>query len=561
MAAADVSDLAESDGEVWMSSIHGVQTVFLLLLVLVAVFAVVARRLAVPYPIVLVLAGLGISFVPHMPRIPLNPDLVFLIFLPPLLFAAAWQTSWREFRRNFVSIFLLAFGLVAFTVWGVSMLAEHVLAALDWKSGFLLGAVVATTDAIAATSIATSVGLPRRIVHVLEGESLVNDATGLLALEFGLRIMIQGETPSVGAGLMRLLWLTGAGLAVGLAVGWVVAWCERWIDDGDIEIVISLVVPYIAYLAAEELRASGVLAVVACGLYLSRRSVSYFSPEVRIQVTSVWRALNFALNGLVFVLIGLQLPYVLASIHGYSRRTLLLYGAGFSVVLILLRLAWVFPGAALAYQISKRLLGRTEAPPSPRATFVVGWTGMRGVIALAAAISLPMTLSNGAPFAQRSLIIYLTFCVILVTLVVQGLSLPAVIRGLGLSGGSGEDDGEEVEARSRMLEDAIAHIEGERGRADGALVDGFDDLLHTYRHRLSLVRDARARREEPHESLAVYQQMRDALRRASEVERHTLIRLRDDGTIGDEVLRHLQRELDLAEARQMSLPSIRLRPE
>ncbi len=535
-------------------SLHAVQTISLLLLVLVAIFAVMARRVNVPYPIVLVMVGLGISFVPHMPRVRLDPDLVFLIVLPPLLFAAAWQTSWREFRRNLFPITMLAVGLVAFTVWGVSVVGEHVFSAFDWKSGFLLGAVVATTDAIAATSIGKSIGLPHQIMDVLEGESLVNDATGLLALEFGLKIVIGGEVPTVGAGALRLLWLAIGGLGVGLVVGAVVAWCERWVDDGDVEIVISLVVPYVAYLAAEQLRASGVLAVVACGLYMSRRSVRYFSPEVRIQVTSVWRALNFALNGLVFVLIGLQLPYVLAGIGGYSRRTLVLYGVSFSAVLILLRVLWVYPAANFIYLVRTRVLGQTRPRPGARQIFVVGWTGMRGVIALAAAVSLPERLASGAPFVQRNLILYLTFCVILMTLVVQGLSLPALIRALGLAGDAGagpdvEEDGEEMGARRAMLTEAIAHLEAERTIAGAALMHGVDDLLHRYRHRLALVaEDVEA--TERGERKRVFGELTGIAGETLEVERTTLIRLRDDGLIGDEVQRRLERELDLTEARQ-----------
>ena len=262
--------------------VHAVQAIFLLLLAMVAVFAVVAQRLKVPYPIVLVIAGLGISFVPHVPRVPLNPDLVFLIFLPPLLYAAAWMTSWQAFRANLVSIAMLALGLVAFTVFGVAAVADHFITALDWKSGFLLGAVVATTDAIAAAAIAQSVGLPKAIVEVLEGESLVNDATGLLALEFGLTLLLRGEAPAVGAGLLRLLWLIAGGLGAGLVTGWAVSWFEQWVEDGPIEIVVSLLVPYVAYLFGEEVRSSGVLSVVACGMFLSRRSGRMFSPEVRI---------------------------------------------------------------------------------------------------------------------------------------------------------------------------------------------------------------------------------------------------------------------------------------
>ncbi len=494
---------------------------------------------------------MAISFVPHVPRIPLDPQLIFLIFLPPLLYAAAWQTSWREFRRNLVSISMLAVGLVAFTVWGVAQIADNFITALDWKSGFLLGAVVATTDAIAATSIAKSVGLPKQIVDILEGESLLNDATGLLALEFGLTLLLRGDTPSIAGGAARLLWLMLGGVVVGLAVGAVTAWFERWIDDGPVELVISLITPYAAYLAGEKLHASGVISVVVCGLYLSRKSVTMFSPEVRLQVAGAWSGLNFMLNGIVFVLIGLQLPYVLAGIRGYGVWTLIRYGAIFSAVLIALRLVWIFPGAELAYQVRTRLLGQRYARPPARAVFVVGWTGMRGVVALAAAISLPMTLGNGQPFAQRNLIVFLTFCVILVTLVVQGLSLPSLIRALGLAGGGGDAE-EERAARCTVLYAGISYLE--RGRAEdvgGGAAHAYDDLLHRYHHRLEAVQPEEHGGAEVSPS-SMDQKRREIARGAVHAERRELIRLRDEGRIDDEVLRKLERELDLTEAREQA---------
>src|SRR5580698_4095301 len=350
-------------------SLHAVETVILLLLVLVAGFAAMARRL----------------------KVPLDPNVVFVVFLPPLLYASAWAMSWREFRRNAIVIGLLAFGLVGFTVWGVAFFSDHFITALDWKAGFLLGAVVATTDAIAATSIAKSIGLPRKIVDILEGESLLNDATGLLALEIGIAMMARGEMPTVGSGLVRLVYLVVGGLVIGLLIGVVVGWMEKFIDDGPIELVVSLVVPYAAYLAGERAHASGVLAVVACGLYMSRQSAKFFSPGVRLQVNGAWQALVFMLNGLVFVLIGMQLPYVLAGIHGrYGTGTLIFYGAVFSAVLILLRKVWVFPAVKIASFVERRMMGhKDEVELKPREVFVVGWTGMRGVLALAAAISVP----------------------------------------------------------------------------------------------------------------------------------------------------------------------------
>ncbi len=283
------------------SGVEGASAVFLVLLLFVVVFALLARRLHTPYPIVLVVAGLALSLVPGRPTIELNPDVVFYVVLPPLLYAAAWATSWREFSHNLVSIVSLACGLVTFTIVGVSVVAHWLFPGFDWRLGVILGAVVAPTDAIAATAIATRIGLPRRIADLLEGESLVNDATGLLAVEFGLALAMGNESPTVAAGLLRFGYLVVGGLGVGVVVAAAVDWLERRIDDGPIEIAISLLVPYAAYLGAETIHASGVLAVVACGLLLSRRSAEFFSPSVRLQIYAVWSAIVFILNGVVFV--------------------------------------------------------------------------------------------------------------------------------------------------------------------------------------------------------------------------------------------------------------------
>ncbi len=535
-------------------SLHAVEIVILLLLVMVAGFAVMARRLQVPYPIVLVLAGLAISFVPRVPRVPLDPNIVFVIFLPPLLYASAWTMSWREFRRNSVVIGLLAVGLVGFTVWGVAEFSDRFITALYWKAGFLLGAVVATTDAIAATSIAKAVGLPRRIVDILEGESLLNDATGLLALEIGLSFLVRGTMPTVGEGLARLLYLIAGGLAIGLLIGVIVAWMEKYIDDGPVELVVSLVVPYGAYLAAERAKASGVLAVVACGIYMSRQSTKFFSAATRLQVNGAWEALVFMLNGLVFVLIGLQLPYVLAGIHGrYGTGTLVFYGAMFSAVLIGLRMIWVYPAMKIASYVERRWLGhRDEVELKPREIFVVGWTGMRGVLALAAAISVPEVLASGQPFEERNLIVFLAFCVIFVTLVLQGLTLPALIRALALAGMTGMDP-EEKEARKVVLKSAIKYLEDGRKSSGGPVEHLYDDLLHRYRHKLALIG---AGGEESVDGLGeeAYSILRAISEGALQAERRTLISLRDRGRISDDVLRTLERELDLAEAQYQGIP-------
>lgn len=328
-----------------MADVHAVEIIFLLLLFFVVAFGALARKLKIAYPIVLVIGGLLLGFVPGIPRVALNPDIVFLIILPPLLYNAAWLTSWREFSYNLVSILFLAFGLVTFTVVGVSSAVHWFLPGLDWRMGLVLGAVVAPTDAIAATSIATRIGLPKRIVDVLEGESLLNDASALLALEFGIALLVGGQRPTFVFGFLRLLYLIAVGVVLGLIIGEIVHRIEHRIDDGPIEIALSILTPYVAYLSAESLHASGVLAVVVCGLYLTRKSSHFFSPTVRLQAWAVWESLAFILNGLVFVLIGLQLPHVLDMIHGYSRGTLILYGLVFSAFLIALRLIWIFPAA------------------------------------------------------------------------------------------------------------------------------------------------------------------------------------------------------------------------
>ncbi|WP_353063251.1 Na+/H+ antiporter [Tunturibacter psychrotolerans] len=536
------------------SSLHAVETVILLLLVLVAGFAAMAQRIKVPYPIVLVLAGLIISFLPRMPRVPLDPDVVFVVFLPPLLYASAWAMSWREFRRNAIVIGLLAFGLVGFTVWGVAFFSDHFITALDWKAGFLLGAVVATTDAIAATSIAKSIGLPRRIVDILEGESLLNDATGLLALEIGIGIIQGGHTPTLGGGFLRLLYLVFGGILIGLLIGIVIGWLEKFIDDGPVELVVSLVVPYAAYLAGEHAKASGVLAVVASGIYMSRKSTQFFSPAVRLQVNAAWDALTFMLNGLVFVLIGLQLPYVLAGIHGkFSKGTLIFYGAVFSVVLIVLRIIWVIPVFKIAAYIDRRWMKHKEEALQPREVFVVGWTGMRGVIALAAAISVPEIIGDGRS-ETRNLIVFLAFCVILVTLVLQGLTLPALIRLLGLAGSAGMDP-EEIEARRIVLRAAVHHLEEARKHDRHGDEHLYDDLIHRYRHKLAAVGGGEDGDLETIDTESITRS-RSILEDALQTERRTLISLRDSGRIGDDVLRTMERELDLAETRYQGTPIV-----
>ena len=498
-------------------SIHGVQLIVLLLLLFVAAFSALAHRFKTPYPIVLVIAGVMLGFVPGIPRITLEPDLIFLVVLPPLLYAAAAVTSWRDFSYNFVSVGMLAFGLVGFTVVSVAVAGPLLISGLDWRVGCVLGAAVCTTDAIAATSIAKRIGLPKRIVDLLEGESLLNDATGLLALEFATMMVVDHQTPTVVSGILRLSYLSFAGVAIGLILALIVEWVEHRIDDGPIEIALSILVSYSAYLTAEAVHASGVLAVVAAGLYLGRKSSKFLSPAVRLQSRAVWDLMTF-----------------------------ILYGILFSVFLVLLRILWTFPGAYVAYFIRTRLLRQDEKRPEVGQIFVVGWTGMRGVIALAAAISLPDTIGDGSPFPDRDLIIFLTFCVILVTLVFQGLTLPPLVRLLGLAENPAAKQ-EAQKARRLVLESALTRLEDLRLNDPSGSVDLYDDLAQHYKHRLASIGEAS--HEQDKTDAEQHFRYLELSRRMLAVERHAALRMRDEGRIADEALRELEHELDLSEAR------------
>ena len=527
------------------NAIGNAEVFLLLLLGFIILFAVFAKKIETPYPIVLVLAGLVLGFVPGAPRVRLDPEIIFLVFLPPLLYSAAWLTSWRDFSYNLVSILFLAFGLVAFTVFGVAAAVPRLLPGFDWQSALVLGAVVATTDAVAATSIGRNLGLPKRIIDVLEGESLVNDASGLLALEFALAIIAGGHVPTIGFTVWRLSYLIVAGGLAGFVAALLVDRLERYVDDGPVEMGISILVPYGIYLGAEAVHASGIIALVVAGLYLSRRSATLFSPGVRIQLYAVWSGMTFLLNGFVFVLIGLQLPSVLADLGGLRLRDAILYGLMFSLLLIALRLLWIFPGAGIAYLIRRRLLHQNERFPPMRQVFIVGWTGMRGVIALAAALSLPKTLAGGQPFTQRSSILFFTFIVILVTLVVQGLTLPPLIRWLGLVSAGGPDC-EEQEARQIVLEAALRHLDSIRQEDLPEFMPVYEHIAQHYRARLFAVTGETDHLQGGPDHVERYKKATRGMRR---IERETALRLRNEGRINDEVLRQIERDLDLADLR------------
>lgn len=527
------------------ADIHHVEILLLLLLIAAATLTAVSQRLKIPYPIVLVIGGLALSLVPHAPRISLSPELIFLVVLPPLLYSAAYHTSWRDFRHNSVQIALLAFGLVGFTVFGVAAFVTWMIPGFTWHLGLVLGAVVCTTDSIAATSIARRIGLPRAITELLEAESLANDASGLVALKFAVALVATGVTPSIATGFGELAYQTSGGTLVGILVAAFVYWLQSRIEDSRIEITISLMTPYVAYLAADSLQSSGFFAAVACGLFIGARDSGYLSLTARIQAAAVWNTLDFLLNALVFMLVGLQLPYVLSEIRNSGLRSMILYGAMLSAAVILLRLLWILPEAWISYFVRRRVLHKPTAPPNSREVFLIGWTGLRGVLALAAAISLPQSLANGAAFPLRNETIFLTYCLILATLVAQGLTLPPLIRALGLAG-SGQHS-EELEARRRMINAALDALrdQAEKSDNDNATLD----FLHLYYQRRLAMLDGQM--NEDHKGADANQPRTDLklARRLRAIERQTAVELRNRGEIPDEVLRDLERELDFLDAR------------
>jgi Na+/H+ antiporter len=520
--------------------------IIVLLFAAVAVVAVVACKLALPYPIVLVISGLALSFVPRLPEVRLNPEIVFYFFLPALLYPAALFTSWRDFRRNLRQILLLAIGLVLATTVTIAWIAHAIVPALPWAAAFALGAIVSPPDAIAATAIIRRLGVPHRIEAILDGESLVNDATALVALQFAIAALVTG-TFSLGHATIRFTWVAAGGIAFGLLVGLVVRWVQSHLDDPPIQITVSLLTPFVAYLPAERLHVSGVLATVAAGIFLGWHSPVIVSARYRLQAFAFWEMVVFLLNGFIFIVIGLQLPGILRALSGQSLIGPIVTAIVISSVVILVRIAWVIPATYLPRVPGFASAGRARDPiPRRQQAAIVAWSGMRGVVSLAAAFALPLTLSDGNPFPGRNYILFLTFSVILATLVLQGLSLPLLIRKLGITH-DGEADQEERRARLEANKAAIELIG--KLRASGEFSpDTVDRLRAEYDERMEQLELCAENPDDCRGEIATPQYQRlqhEALR----VERQTIIRLRNERVINDDALRRIQRDLDLAEAR------------
>jgi monovalent cation/hydrogen antiporter len=524
--------------------VHETELQILALILAVAGLSVLAGRIRVPYPILLVLGGLVLGFVPGLPTVELPPDLVLVVFLPPLLYSTAFFASPRELEADLRTITLLAVGLVLVTMAAVAAAAHSLIGGLSWAAAFTLGAIVSPTDALAATTIARRLGVPRRLVTVLEGESLVNDATGLVAYRLAVAAVVGGSFSLWEAGLRFALGVVG-GVAIGLVVGWLIAEIRRRLEDPMVEIVLSLVTGYAAYLPAERLGVSGVLAAVTAGFFLGWQAPRIASPATRLMGFSFWEVFTYLFNAILFILVGLQLQPILQGVTGSSALTLLGWAAAISLAVIGTRLAWGFTIPYVVRALDRRPVQRLRRVGA-RQRLVTGWSGMRGAVSLAAALALPLEGAAGEPFPQRNLIIFLTFGVLLSTLVLQGLTLPALIRRLGVTSDDVEER-EELRARLDATDAALARLD-ELAGAGWTPQEKVERLRGVYQHRRQGL-SARAGFEEAdgfQERSLAYQRLAHEL---LEAQRTTIVRLRNQGVISNDVMHRIERDLDLEDSR------------
>lgn len=522
--------------------------VFLLVLAAIMI-ALAAKRLDQPYPIALVLGGVVLASIPGVPEIHLDPHLVLALTLPPILGEAAYFTSWRDFWRWKRAIFLLGFGLVVATSAFVAAICVHFITGMTWATGFVLGAIVSPPDAAAATSILRGLRLPRRIVQILEGESLVNDAAALTVYRFAVAAVVTG-TFSAGEAALQFLWISLGGIAIGTALGFGFVWLFPRIRDAEVEILSTFLLSYSAYLGAEAVHASGVLATVAAGLVLGWRSVEIFSASMRIRATAVWQSVVFLINVGVFFLIGLELPPVLNSLGGYPPSLLLEWSAVVAGGAILIRMGWVWAGAYLPRWLSSSVRS-TEPDPGWKGVTVAGWTGLRGVVSLASVLALPIETATGLPFPYRNLLILLTFAVILATLLVQGLTLRPLIAWMRLPHDR-SSEAEQLTARLHANEKVMERIGQLEAAGAGPLVvlervrGYYEDRGAELRSRLE-EEEGTEGRERPGEFQTIAEQR--IWWELARVERDAVVAMRRRQEIGDEAMREIEREIDLLEAR------------
>ncbi len=525
------------------------------ILAILITLTAIANKKKFPFPVLLVAAGLIIGFVPQLPNLALDPDVVFVIMLPPLLYDAASKTSWHEFRTSIRPISALAITLVFFTTTAVAVTAYYFIPGFTWPLAFVLGAVVSPPDAVAASSIIKGLGLNQKVITILEGESLVNDASALIAYRYAVAAVTTGTFVFWKAGLQFLL-VAGAGILIGVVTGYLFVLAHKKIVNNPVvETSLTLLSPFVSYLAAEQYHFSGVLAVVSTGLVTAWRAPEVFSYEARMRARVLWDTLIFLLHGFVFILIGLQLPLIIRGLGNYPLTEILGYGLLISAVTILVRILWVFAGAYWLNFFQGKKTGTDHSPGYENSSdtwknvVVVAWTGTRGVISLAAALALPLLLADGTPFPKRHSIIFLAFVVIFVTLVVQGLSLPLLIRLLKIKPQS-NTDAEEKDLKLYLASHTFHFIE--EGSAISADYRLKEQLKKKYELLITdLTKEIRRHKKAKRNDEEVRALPQDALLEAqleiNKFQRALLVKLHKEGEFSDAVIRQVEREMDINE--------------
>lgn len=511
------------------------------MLTALAVVGVLTRRMSTPYPVLLVIAGAMITLIPGVRPPPLDPNLILLFFLPPLLYKEAFHASWHDFMRWLRPILMLAVGLVAATALCVGLVTKALLPELPWPVCFILGAVVSPTDTVAAMAVIHRLRVPRRLTAVLGGESLVNDATALVALQLAIGVTLSGAFSWLGVG-GEFAWTVVAGVAIGLGVGVLANLVNRTVRDTLVLFTCSIITPYVAFACGHAVHASGVIAVVVAGFFVSWR-MHQVEADTRYQLYTVWRLVAHVIDGLCFLLVGVELPRLFSTHMSYDVPRVLAAGAWITLVVVLIRVVWIIPSAYVPTYFAKGLREREGGFPPIRTVLLASWCGMRGAVSLAAALSVPM-MAGGEPFPGRDIIIACTVCVIIGTLVVQGLSLQPLIRMLGI-----RDDGDEGEedrlARISMIQAALSRLDQIRERP-GSDPAALDHVETGYMERLRLLIDGQIRSapgERPHPHL--FEIELEAL----QAERERVLSLRDRSNINDQTQTRLQEELDVSEMR------------
>jgi CPA1 family monovalent cation:H+ antiporter len=521
-----------------------------LILGCIAVFGVIAKQTRIPYPIVFLLGGIALAFIPGMPTVQLAPELVFLVFLPPLIFGDGYVTDWRDFKRYIRPIGFLAIGLVLATSVTVAYVA-HWLIGLPLAVGFVLGAILSPTDTVATDAIAEETDMPRRIEIILNGESLVNDATGLVLYKFAVGAVLAG-TFSFGLALAQFAWVALAGIAVGVLGGEIISRIGRWLydrglTDDTLTTVITLVSPYLVYLLADRIGASGVLAAAAGGIYLSRKGGGFYTADARIIGRGVWNTMFFLFNGALFIILGLQLRSIFHELEIFPATTLALYGGAVAATIIVSRIVWVFVIAYGRRLFDKGIDAREGPRPPASWTLVLGWAGMRGIVSLAAALAIPREMVPGVPFPARDLIQFVTFVTILVTLIGQGLTMPVLIRLFHVRDGVSDEHELEV-ARLRIAEAGLnrltqlepSFVSPAHWEIAGKLRTGYEErMLHYRAHVEGATMDGDALR---------HQLTKELIAQILTAERSVLAEMRLHGEISDAIYRRLQYDIDLEES-------------